>query len=220
MDIVFFQRSQIFEGMSAEEIKSTLDYLNVFKRSYEKHDLVLRSGSPTKFLGLIEKGSVIVERNDFWGNRTVITSFSENEYFAEAYALNPRAVVPVDIVANSNSSIIFLEIANVYNMADSSARNKLLSNLLKISVGKNMYLSNRTFLLSSKSVRDKILAYLNNVRLQKGTNEFDIPFDRQQLADFLNIERTALSKELSRMKSEGLIEYRKNHFILLSTEDM
>ncbi|WP_417027705.1 Crp/Fnr family transcriptional regulator, partial [Baileyella intestinalis] len=79
---------------------------------------------------------------------------------------------------------------------------------------------NRTFLLSSKSVRDKILAYLNNVRLQKGANEFDIPFDRQQLADFLNIERTALSKELSRMKSEGLIEYRKNHFVLLSTEDM
>ena len=92
--------------------------------------------------------------------------------------------------------------------------NKLTANLLKISLQKNMFLSNRSFLLSAKTMREKIFGYLDNISLQNHSNEFDIPFDRQQLADFLKIDRTSLSKELSKMQSEGLITYKKNHFII------
>ena len=91
---------------------------------------------------------------------------------------------------------------------------KLTRNLLMISAGKNLHLSNRSFHTAPKMVRVRVMAYLGTVALRKGCNDFDIPFDRQQLADYLNVERTALSKELGKMQADGLIKTKKSHFIL------
>ena len=90
----------------------------------------------------------------------------------------------------------------------------MTTNLLTISAHKNLHLSGRSFHISPKTVRGRVMAYLNTVSLQKHSKEFDIPFDRQQLADYLNLERTALSKELGRMQKEGLIWTRKSHFVV------
>ena len=95
---------------------------------------------------------------------------------------------------------------------------KLTANLLSISANKNLALTGRSFHTAPKSARARIMAYLNTVSLQKRSREFDIPFDRQQLADYLNLERSAMSKELGRMRDEGLIRTRKNHFVLLEAE--
>ena len=221
MNIDFYEKNILFRDMSRQDIEDALDCLNVYKRSYHKGEQIYRAGSSTSFIGLIYKGSVIVERNDLWGNRSILTSFSEGDFFGEAYAFNPDAVIPVDIIANEETTVFFLEVGRIASHSCNAPRitHKLVVNLLQISLQKNMYLSNRSFLLSAHTMREKILGYLNTAALQNRSREFDIPFDRQQLADFLNIERSALSKELSKMQKEGIIEYRKNHFRLLLSDD-
>lgn len=218
MDMNFYKKNILFQGMSEQDIEDTLNCLNAYKRSYHKNEAIYHAGSSTAFVGLIYKGSVIVERNDFWGNRTILTSFSEGDFFGEAYAMNSKAVIPVDIIASEATTVIFIEIGRLVSQSCNvpHVTQQLILNLLKMSLQKNMFLSNRSFLLASHTMREKILGYLNTVSLQNHSKEFEIPFDRQQLADFLNIERTALSKELSKMQKEGIIEYKKNKFKLLS----
>jgi CRP-like cAMP-binding protein len=110
---------------------------------------------------------------------------------------------------------MFLDVSSLrQGSSDTSWRRRIIANLLTISAQKNRTLSSRIFHTSSKSVRGRILSYLNTVSIQRGSREFDIPFDRQQLADYLNVDRTALSKELGRMQKEGLIRFRKNHFVI------
>lgn len=119
----------------------------------------------------------------------------------------------------TDSSILFLNIGHILDDTHSGLwKEKLIRNILRISAGKNLMLSRRSFHISKKSARDRILSYLNTIALQKHSTEFDIPFDRQQLADYLNLERTNMSKELGRMKAEGLIDFKKNHFEILTDE--
>ncbi len=221
MNLQFYTDNALFQGMKEEEIEEALACLNVYKRDYKKHEVIYHAGSATGFLGLIYKGSVIVERNDMWGNRAILTSFSTGEFFAEAYAMNPSMVIPVDIVSQEDTTVIFLEIGRLSasDCVASPVVHKLTQNLLRISLQKNMLLSNRSFILGSKTMRGKLLAYFNTIALQQGSNDIQIPFDRQQLADYLNLDRTALSKELAKMKDDGLIDYKKNHFVLLGVSD-
>ena len=165
-------------------------------------------------MGMVLQGSVTIESNDVWGNRTILSHVGPGQLFAETYALLNREPLLVDVVANENSRILFLNIHDLKKMA--AAANpwalKLLTNLLTVTAHKNLVLSDRSFHTAPKTIRGKVLSYLNSVALKKGSRNFDIPFDRQQLADYLNIDRTALSKELGKMKSEGLISFEKNHF--------
>lgn len=217
MDQELLINTTLFEGMTLPEIQEALGCLSSYQKSFQKGEVIFASGSVVTVMGLIIEGSVIVECNDLWGNRTILTHFEKGNYFAEAYAMYPDCIVPVDIVANADCQILFLKIGHLThcsNCNDHHVIHRLTANLLKISLQKNMALSNRSFHTASHNMRGKILAYLNTISLQCQSKTFDIPFDRQQLADYLNIDRTALSKELSKMKKDGLLDYWKNHFKL------
>ena len=172
-------------------------------------------------MGIVLFGSVTIESNDIWGNRTILSHVGKGQFFAETYALLTDEPMLVDATANEDCGILFLEINRLTNTAPGNDewRVRILNNLLTISAHKNLALSGRSFHISPKSIRGRVMSYLNSVSLQKGSRTFDIPFDRQQLADYLNIERTALSKELGRMQKEGIISVRKSHFIILSTQE-
>ena len=126
----------------------------------------------------------------------------------------------VDVIANEKSNILFLRIGslNLLQQDISPWRVKLIGNLLRISSQKNLHLTGRSFHTAPKSIRGRVMAYLNSVSLQKNKIDFDIPFDRQQLADYLNVERSALSRELSNMQQDGLIIVRRNHFEIAKNE--
>ena len=181
--------------------------------------MILHAGEQTSKIGMVLSGSVTVESNDIWGNRTVLSHVGKNQYFAETYALLGEVLL-VDVRANEESRILFCNIKNLLEDSKKSSpwKEKLLKNILIISSQKNLVLSGRSFYTSSKSCRGRLLSYLNAIALQTDSREFDIPFNRQQLADYLNLERTNMSKELSRMQDEGLIEYRKSHFKLLKAD--
>ncbi|MBE5907914.1 MAG: Crp/Fnr family transcriptional regulator [Lachnospiraceae bacterium] len=204
--------------MTPDEINQALNELCAIEKAYKKNSFILRAGDITESLGLVLSGSVTIESNDMWGNRTILSNVGEGGFFAETYALLENEPLLVDVRANENCQILFFKVGSLKKLKSNMNlwSFKLISNLLMISANKNLHLSGRSFHTSPKTIRGRVMAYLNSVSLKKGSNEFDIPFDRQQLADYLNLERSALSKELGKMKKDGLIEVRKNHFKLMS----
>ena len=213
MEISALTENMLFRGMSEDEIRDALTLLEAKEKAYEKGETILHAGAKTSFMGIVLDGSVTVESNDMWGNRTILSHVGKGQFFAETYALIQNEPLLVDVTANKDCRIIFLRVREI----DENKREwtgKLMSNLLTISAHKNLHLSGRSFHTSPKSIRGRVMSYLNSVSIQTGKREFDIPFDRQQMADYLNVERTALSKELGKMQAAGLIKTRKKHFII------
>ena len=215
MDKDDIKNSVIFSGMSDSEAEAAMKALAVAEHSFAKDEIILHAGDMTDVMGLVLEGSVRIESNDVWGNRTILSHAEAGQVFAETYALLKDEPMLVDAVANQASRVLLLNIGSIGRANDSSAwMLKLISNMLSISMRKNLMLSGRIFHTAPKNIRGRVTSYLNSVSLQTGSDEFDIPFDRQQLADYLNVERTALSKELGKMQNDGLIQVKKNHFKL------
>ncbi len=221
MDISNLQKNIIFQGLDKKEIEDTLTELSAFERKYQKNETIFHAGMITNSMGLVTEGSVIIESNDIWGNRTILSHVGKGEFFAETYALLENEPMLVDVTANEECRILFIRIDILKQMLSlkNSWTLKILKNLLTISAHKNLNLSVRSFHISPNTIRRRVLAYLNSIALKKGTKEFDIPFDRLQLADYLNLERTALSKELGKMQKDGIISVKKNHFKIHFTQD-
>lgn len=209
----------IFHGMTQAETDEALRRLCAEERKYRKGQVILQAGNTTSRMGLVLEGSVTIESNDLWGNRTILSHIGPGEFFAETYAFLRTEPMLVDVSANEESRILFLDLAVPDDSARSAWQALLIRNLLIISSRKNLHLSGRSFHTSSRSIRGRVMSYLNTLSLQKKSVSFDIPFDRQQLADYLNVERSALSKELGKMQKEGLISTRKKHFILLEQQE-
>lgn len=210
----------IFHSMSEKEIDEALLTLTANEKKYPKGAAILHAGDTTEQMGLVLEGSVTIENNDIWGNKTILSHVGTGGFFAETYGLLPDEPLLVDVVTNEKSRILFLRIGSLRNMDISSTpwAYKVINNLLTISMHKNLTLSGRSFHTSPKTIRGRVMSYLDTISLRTGNLEFDIPFDRQQMADYLNVERTALSKELTRMESDGLIRFRKNHFEILAPD--
>ena len=211
MDISVLSGSALFNGFDETEVNNLLGSLNAREKRFRKGAMIFHSGDVISTLCFVITGSVTIESNDMWGNRTILNLVSKGQFFAESYALLPDEPMLVDVCANEDCTIVFLEMKSIGRLDDNS-RARLLANLLNITTRKNLHLSSRSFHTAPRQVRGRIMAYLNTVSVQKHSREFDIPFDRQQLADYLNVERSVLSNELSKMQRDGLIRCRKNHF--------
>lgn len=211
----------LFHDMSEAEIQRALQSLSSYEREYQKEEMILLAGDTTDSMGLVLSGSVTIEMNDMWGNRTILSNVGKGQYFAETYATLPKETLLVDVRANEDCRVLFIRTSNVFKLSGQTESWLLpfTRNLLRISLRKNLILSGRNFHTAPKSARARIMSYLNTVSLQQHSREFEIPYDRQQMADYLNLERTALSKELGKMQKDGLITYHKNHFRLLATEN-
>lgn len=220
MEKIILKKALLFKELNEYEIKDALKILNAKTFFYDKDDNILSAGDTTDSLGLIISGQATIESNDLWGNRTILSSVKAGQFFAETYAFLSDEPLSVDVVANKPCEVLFINVnrLSLPEVHKTSWAYKMTYNLLTISTKKNIILSKRSFHIAQKTIRNRLMAYLNSFSLQVSSSEFDIPFDRQQLADYLNVERTALSKELGKMKSDGIIEFRKNHFKILFTD--
>ena len=183
---------------------------------FQKNETIFHAGDLIHEIGILESGSVNIENIDLWGNKSILSNVGPGEIFAETYAICHEPLM-VDAVAVEDSQILFLNLPLLISNenADKSWYPKLLTNILMLSVQKNLILSNRIFCTSAKTIRSRLLTYLSMVSFKAGSTTFQIPFDRQQLADYLNVDRSALSKELGKMRDEGILEFHKNKFTLL-----
>ena len=217
MDLQAIRDNMLFRGMTEAELSDCAAALSAREKQYPRGSLILRAGETTDCMGIVLSGSVTIESNNAWGACTVLSHVGRGGFFAESYALLREEAMLVDVRANADSRILFLNLGGLAGTAPTPAswQYKLTAKLLLISAHKNLALTGRSFHTAPKTIRGRILSYLNAVSIQQHSTAFDIPFDRQQLADYLNVERTALSKELGKMRTEGLIRCRRNHFEIL-----
>lgn len=205
----------LFQDVTPDECSEMTALGCVRTADFEKGAVLFRAGDKTEEFGVLLSGEVHVESGDLWGNRVILHSIGAGNAFAETYAL---CGVPMmaDVTTVQPSRVLFIRLAALLDEQNSAQAwyPKLLRNLTLIFARKNLAWSGRVFCLSAKGIRSRVMMYLSAQAAQAGSTEFSIPFDRQQLADYLNVERSALSKELGRMQKEGILSFRKNHFLL------
>lgn len=221
MDFSALSKTALFRGSTAEEVKSMLSCLGAERRSFPKGQMIYRTGDVVRSLGLVLSGSVLIENDDLWGNTTVLGHAGPGQIFAETYACTPGEPLMVNVVAAEPAEVLFLNVERVLQVCPHTCghHNKLIRNLLALSAQKNLSLSRKIFHTSAKTIRGRLLAYLSYQAIRTGSRSFSIPFNRQQLADYLNVERSALSNELSKMQREGLIQTHRNHFELTGAQE-
>ena len=211
----------LFRGMTVPDIEEMLCCLRAAERSYKKGAVILPEGAPTEQLGVVLSGRVIIEMGDVWGNNSVLSSVGAGGIFAEAYACVPGEPLMVNVTAAEDTRALLLNIRRVLEpCANVCPRHvRLVRNLLTLCSEKNLQLSRRVLHTGPKSIRKRLLSYFSECIKRTGSYSFDIPYNRQQLADYLSVERSALSNELSLMQRDGLIRYEKNHFDVMEQID-
>ena len=215
MNIPELIKHPLFTGLDEKSLPEALKIFESSEKSLKKGVCIFNSGSITEAMGYVLEGRIQIESTDYWGNKTIIDNLGSGKVFGETYALTGKPLM-VDVVAVEDSRIMLLKPKKLFLRDDNKINSILLQNILRISMNKNLHLSQRIFHTNAKTIRGRLLAYLSSCLPAKSPHaEFDIPYDRQQLADYLQVDRSALSAELSKMKADGLIDYWKNHFRLL-----
>ena len=208
--------SPLFRGATSEESAAMLPCLGASPRRFARGERILRAGEPTRYMGLVLTGSVLVEHTDLQGAVTLLGRAEPGELFAEAYACASDEPLLVDVVASEACEVLFLDARRILTQCTSTCEHhsRIIRNLLSDLAGKNLLLNEKLTHIAQRTTRAKLMSYLSAEAQRRGAVEFDIPFSRQQLADFLAVERSGLSLELGKMKKEGLLDYHKEHFVL------
>ena len=199
----------LFRDIAPADLASLLDCLDARERAYEKGAWLLRRGEWTDRLGLVLSGTVHILREDFWGSRSIVGLAGPGEIFAESYALAGEPL-EVSVLAASDARVLFLRVETAL-----TGCGQLTRNLTALLAEKNLTLTRKMRHMARRTTREKLLSYLSAQALRSGGPEFDIPMDRQQLADYLAVDRSAMSAALGKLRDEGVLEFRKNHFRLL-----
>ena len=211
------KESPLFYGISKEDLKNILSCLNAKVASYQKNQLIFKEGDPPSHVGIVLSGAVQIIKEDYYGNRNILAHIEVGELFGEVFACANMQNLPVTVLSNSDTRIMLLDCKGMVTSCTNSCHfhSKLIKNLLRILAEKSLILNHKIELLSKRTIREKLLTYLMSQAKKNGYNEFVIPYDRQGLADYLGVERSAMSAEISKMCKDGLIETKKSRFKLL-----
>ena len=220
MDYLFLSQTILFRGTAPEEIRTMLGCLNAEVKQFPRSSVIYHVGDVISSIGLVLSGSVSIENDDVWGNKSILDKVGPGQGFAETYACVPGEPLMISAVAAETTEVLFLDMSRVLHICSNACgfHSKLIRNLLAIASQKNLSLSRRIFHTSSKSIRGRLLSYLSFQATQQGSRDFEIPFNRQQLADYLSVDRSAMSNELSKMQRDGLLRVNRNHFTLTGAE--
>lgn len=209
-------KASIFKGISDDEISSLIACLGARNGAYKKGQFILRTGDTPDSVGLLLTGSALIIQDDFWGNRNILARVNPSTLFAEAFACSPGTIMNVDVTAEDTCSVMWLKVSRILSTCPTacSYHSRMMRNLLSELAVKNLQFNERMMHMGQRTTREKVLSYLSVQSQKQGKKEFDIVFNRQQLADYLSVERSALSAELSKLRNGGYIEFERNHFVL------
>ena len=207
----------LFAGIAEDDAASMLGCLDASMASYGRGSLVYRAGERTGKLGLVISGRIRIESVDYWGNRDIIAMVGEGDMFAESYALSPQIPMLSDAVADGDSTVLFLDAGRLISSCPSACpfHAMAIRRFLAAMGRKNIALVSKMHHLSRRTTREKVLSYLSDEARKAGSDSFSIPLDRQQMADYLAVDRSALSTVLGRMREEGLIDFDRSSFHLI-----
>jgi len=208
--------TQLFRGLEEAEITSLLDCLNATTRSFQKGEVILSEGNTTENIGIVLSGLAVISCNDIWGNTSILGHVAPGSVFAEVYACIPGEPMLVTVSAVEDTSVLFMNVGRILATCTNACpfHTKLVRNLLTVCAHRSLQLSQRIQHTSSKSIRGRLMSYFSECSKHAGSNSFLIPYNRQQLADYLNVDRSTMCNELSKMQRDGIIEYDKNRISL------
>ena len=214
------QDSPLFSGINEEDIQKMFTCLVFQEKKVTKEGYVFRAGDSVRLIYLIISGSMHIIREDFWGNRSLIETMQEGTLFGEAYVLSGATQHLVSVVAAQDSVILQMNPSPLFETCDKRCvcHTELIKNITYILSAKIVRLTEKVGHITQRTTREKLCSYLSQCARQKRSNSFIIPYSRQQLADYLNVERSALSHELSVMRELKIVKYHKNHFELLNVK--
>lgn len=211
------QKCPLFEKIEEDQLLKMLVCLGAKVESFDKKYTVIAEGTPAKFIGIVLSGSVQVVRIDYYGNRSILTEVSAGEMFGEAFACAEVQSIPVTVIANEPCEIMLIDCGHILHTCSSNCgfHQQLIYNLMKDLALKTLLFHQKIEITSKRSTREKLMTYLMFQAKKAGKSRFEIPFDRQELADYLEVDRSGLSAEISKLRREGVLESDKNEFILL-----
>ncbi|MBQ2811814.1 MAG: Crp/Fnr family transcriptional regulator [Clostridia bacterium] len=215
--IHILKRTKLFAGVGEDEISAMLSCLGARLYNYKKGEYVLRQGEHLSDIIVLVEGNLHIQKDDYWGNRSILGQVAVGDMFGEAYVAPESGALLNDVVATENSTVIFFDVKKIITTCSSCCRfhNMIVQNMFFAISEKNRKLVQKLGHMSKRTTREKLISYLSEEAKKHNSSDFTIPFNRQQLADFLSVDRSAMSNELCKMRDEDLIEFDKNRFRLL-----
>lgn len=213
------RRTQLFSGLTDAELAEMLVCLQGRQAAFYKGEYVYQQGERIGSITILLEGCLHIQSDDYWGNRSIISTLRAGEMFGAAYAVPEGEPLRNDVVAVEDSTVLFLEVRRLFTVCPSGCKFHALvvQNLFLALSAKNRSLMQKLDHITKRSTREKLISYLSEEARRCGSASFSIPFDRQQLADYLSVDRSAMSKELCRMRDDGLLSFEKKHFVLHHT---
>lgn len=210
------QKCPLFYGIVENELEAILGCLGAKVIDFTKKEAILHEGDRAEWIGIILSGRAQIIRVDYYGNKSIVANVESSELFGESFACADVKEIPVDVIANEDSKVLRIDHFRITKPCSNACdfHRKLIENLLRVVAAKNLLFHQKIEVTSKKTTREKLMTYLL-LQAKKHGSSFDIPFDRQGLADYLGVERSGLSVEISKLRAEGVLKSKRNHFELL-----
>ena len=210
-------RTPLFRNVAENDLDAMLQCLGATERKYKKNEVILLAGTSVTSVGIMTEGSAQITRDDAEGNRAILSELEKSDLFAEAYVAAGTAEIPVTVIATTDCRVVWIPFNKIVGVCSSACgfHKILVQNMMQVIAIKNIMMNEKMRILSCKTTKEKLMTYLSYFSVRMGKNKFKIPFSRNELADFLSVDRSAMSRELSRLHEEGYLNYHKNEFELL-----
>ena len=211
------RRCPLFFGIDDDNLIKMLTCLGARITEFDKKYTIFAEGSPARHIGIVLSGKAQIVQVDFYGNRSIVSDVKPAELFAEAFACAECTSLPISVVASEPCEIMLIECSHILHTCQNNCgfHQALIFNLMKDLATKTLLFHQKIEIVAKRSTREKLMAYLLHQAKKAGSNHFEIPFDRQELADYLEVDRSGMSAEISKMRKEGILESQKNRFTLL-----
>ena len=207
----------LFDGIEDADLWRMLECLGARVVFFDKKYTIFAEGTPAKYIGIVLSGAVQTVHVDYYGNRSIFSELGAGEVFSEAFACSGEPLLPVSVIATEPSQIMLIDSSHILHTCAKHClfHQRLIFNLMRNLAVKTIQFHRRVEITSKRTTREKLLTYLAMQAKQVGRNSFTIPFDRQELADYLEVDRSGLSAEIGKLRREGILESEKNRFTLL-----
>ena len=207
----------LFDGIREGDLLGMLGCLGAVPMTAKKGQTVFSEGESTVRVGIVLSGKLLLLREDYFGNRSIFGQILPTQLFGETYAFSAARSLPVSVTAEEDSELLLLDSRRITTCCANACEfhNRVIYNLLRIVADKNLLLHQKIQITSQRTTAEKLMAYLSQQAKLHNAPTFEIPFDRQALADYLEVDRSGLSTEIGKLKKRGILNCEKNRFTLL-----